>query len=328
MIKILNGGFQTLIEEWIGRVGYMDIGIANSGTMDHFAARAANLLVKNPLNEAVIEIICGSFNAEFEEDATIAITGADFKPMLNGKPIRLWEAISVKKGDIIESGCMSQDSVGFRQYWAISGGIDIPLYLGSKSTAIYGGFGGYKGRALKKGDELKLINSTKNIESLSGRKLNPKIVPEYKTDWVMRAIPGPCSAPDYFTVEGMEQFFTAKYKSQTVAERSGIRLDGPKPIWSEVRLTGGGHPSNVIDNGYPGPGCLDISGDVPILFPRECPTSGGYACALSVVYADQWIMGQIIPGKDTVKFEYSTIEEAVELRKKQNELLTESYIIK
>jgi len=327
MLKVLNGGIQTLIEEWRGRMGYLDVGISRTGVMDHFAARAANLILDNNLNEVLIEVTGGGFSVQFETDTIISITGVNLNPKLNGDSIPLWEAIKVSKGDILTTENMNINTLGFRQYLAIAGGIDLPNYLGSKSTAVYGAFGGYKGRALKKGDELNLLKPKRDLKSIKGRRFNNNLIPKYNRKWVMRAIPGPNGAPDYFSEEGMELFFTAEFKTQIFSDRSGIRLVGPKLTWAKRRVAGEGHPSNIVDQGYPGPGCLNISGDTPILFPRECPTLGGYVCALSVIYADQWMFGQIIPGKDIVKFVYCTPEEAVRIRKEQNEIFEEKSII-
>lgn len=327
MLKVLNGGIQSLIVDWIGRVGYLDVGISRSGAMDHFAARVANLILNNNLNEAMIEVTGGSFSVQFETNTVISITGNNLNPKLNGNSISLWEAIRVNKGNILTIENMRNDTLGFRQYLAIAGGIDIPNYLGSKSTAVYGAFGGYKGRALKKGDELNLLNPKRNLKSIEGKRFNTNLIPKYTRKWVMRAIPGPNGAPDYFSEEGMELFFTAEFKTQIFSDRSGIRLSGPKLMWAKERAAGEGHPSNIVDQGYPGPGCLNISGDTPILFPRECPSLGGYICSLSVIYVDQWMFGQIIPGKDIVKFVYCTPKEAVRIRKEQNKIFEEKSII-
>lgn len=97
----------------------------------------------------------------------------------------------------------------------------------------------------------------------------------------------------------------------------GYTVRGPIPKWNEDRVKAGGHPSNITDHGYPGPGGVNISGDTLIMFPNECPTSGGLICVMSIIYADQWMMGQIFPGKDKIRFKYTTQEEAIELRKMQ-----------
>ncbi|GAJ23235.1 unnamed protein product, partial [marine sediment metagenome] len=129
MLKVLNGGIQSLIVDWIGRIGYLDLGISRSGAMDHFAARAANLIVGNNLNEALIEVICAGFSVQFETDTVVSITGTNLNPKLNGNSISLWEAIRVNKGDILAIENMRSDTLGFRQYLAIAGGIDVPIYL-------------------------------------------------------------------------------------------------------------------------------------------------------------------------------------------------------
>jgi len=327
MLKVLSSGIQTLVEDWIGRVGYLDKGIAPSGAMDHFAIRAANLIIGNPLNEAVLEITAGSFSAEFETGAVIAVTGADLNPKLNGNPIPPWETIKISKGDVFTSGNLGKDILGFREYLAVAGGIDVPMYLDSKSTAVYGGFGGYKGRALKTGDEIDFSKQGKDLKDLEGRKFKVPLVPEYSKKWEMRAIPGPNAAPDYFSDEGMELFFTEEFLTQVFSDRSGIRLTGPKPIWAKEREVAGRHPSNVLmDHGYSVPGGLNISGDTPIIFPREAPTTGGYVCALTVIYADQWMLGQIVPGRDTVRFVYCTPDEAVQVKKEQDKVFGEKSI--
>jgi len=315
MAKVLSAGLQTLIETWKGRPGYMELGISHSGTMDNYASRFANLLVGNDLNDPLIEITAGNFAISFEEEKIVAITGANFPCKLAGEPVAMWESFAVKPGDLLQIGALTPDVQGFRVYIAVSGGVDVPEFLGSKATAVYGSFGGYQGRALKRGDILTFCESTKGK---AGMKVADKYIPVYSDMWEMRAIPGPDGAPDFFTEEGMELFFSATWKTQTLADRSGIRLSGPAPIFSPERKAAGGHPSNITDHGYPGPGCVNVSGETPILFPREAPTSGGYVCALSVVYADQWMMGQICPGKDSVKFVVSTQEEANELRREQN----------
>jgi len=327
MLKIISSGIETLVQDWKGRVGHLDEGISPSGAMDHFAVRAANLIVNNPLNEAVLEIAGGFLKVEFGVDAVIAITGADFGPQLNGNPVPLWQAVRLRKGDVLVSGNMSGNTLGFRQYLAIAGGIDVPLYLNSKATTTYGGFGGYEGRALKKGDEIKLLKPKTDLGNLEGRKLRTDLIPIYGNTWEMRATPGPNGAPDYFSEKGMELLFTAKFRSQVFADRSGIRLTGPELGWAEERKAKGRHPSTLMsEHGYSIPGALNISGDTPILLPREGPTMGGYVCALTVIYVEQWMMGQIVPGKDTVKFIYCTPDEAKQLKVEQNRIFQESSI--
>lgn len=321
MAKVLNPGLQTLVNEWIGRVGYMELGISHSGTMDNYASRFANMLVGNDLNAPMLELTAGNFVIEFEEDKIVALTGAEFGVKLAGAPAPMWESFAVKAGDRLQVAGMNPAVYGFRVYLAVSGGVDVPEFMGSKTTSSTGTFGGYEGRAIKKGDVIKFGPDPEGAKA--GMIINPKYKPTYSDTWEMHAIPGPQGAPDFFTEEGMELFFTATWSVQTIADRTGIRLDGPDLIFNPERAAAGGHPSNIIDHGYPGPGCVNVSGNTPILFPRECPTSGGFIVALSTNYADQWMMGQMRPGMDKVKFILSTQEEAIEMRKAQNAIFAD-----
>ena len=147
MLKILDSGPETLVQDWAGRPGHLDEGISPSGAMDHFAIRAANLIVDNPLNEAALETAGGFLTIEFGVDTVIAVTGADFGPKLNGASIPLWEAVRVHKGDVFTSGNMSGTSLGFRQCLAVAGGIG--RWTGSDGWLMRGGLtveGGIDGK--------------------------------------------------------------------------------------------------------------------------------------------------------------------------------------
>ena len=320
MAKILSAGIQTLIEDLNGRIGYMDIGISHSGFMDHYTARLLNKVIGNELNEAGLEIAGGNFSIAFEEDSVIAYGGATIEGYVNDEEIPPYTAVAVKSGDIFKTGKMLPTTKGFRTYLTIAGGMEAEEYLGSKATATYGSFGGYEGRSLKKGDELKLGTVSEKNQAYVGKKIKKEYIPEFTDTWVFRAMPGPDAAPDFITEEGMEEIYSAEYKAQMFCDRAGIRLKGPKPIWNPVRVAAGGHPSNITDHGYPGPGGVNVSGDTLIMFPVEAPTCGGLICAVSVIYADIWKMGQVFPGRDKIRFEYTTQEEANRLRREQAEI--------
>ena len=154
MLEFLEGGFQTSVQDYPGRVGYWWVGIPPSGPMDPLALRLANMLVDNPSGEAGLEITATGPKIKFQEDNVIAITGASFQPKIDGEPIPMWESVGVKKDQILSFGLIQK--YGFRAYLSVAGGIDVPSYLGSKSTVfIYGKIGGFEGRCLMRGDVLK-----------------------------------------------------------------------------------------------------------------------------------------------------------------------------
>ncbi|SHJ84221.1 biotin-dependent carboxyltransferase family protein [Desulfofundulus thermosubterraneus] len=324
MLLVKKGGIETVIEDWPGRIGYLDNGMAASGAFDYVALGLANLLVGNPPGEAGIEIAGGYFEAEFGVDTVISVTGTDMKPTLNDQPIPLWEAIRVSKGDVIKFSHFGE--FGFRAYLGVAGGIDVPVYLGSKSTCLFGSYGGYEGRKLQAGDVLNFGKPQEDLKSLEGRKIKKEAVPEYSRVWELRALPGPNSCPDYVTKEGMDYLFSHEFKIQHSSNRSAYRLEAIKGINFFARKDGGvagSHPSNVLDHAYAIPGALNICGDTPILLIADGPTLGGYLCALSVIMADLWKIGQGIPGRDYVRFVYCTRDDAMKARGELKELLSE-----
>ncbi len=322
MLRVINGGIETLVEDWPGRLGYLGKGMGPSGAFDNVALGFANLLVGNAPGEAGLEITGGFFEAEFGVDCVIAVTGTDMKPALNGQSMPLWESVKASKGDVIKFSHIGPN--GFRSYLGVAGGIDVPPYLHSKSTCIFGSYGGFEGRKLMKDDVVPFGAPSASLSSLAGRKVKPGVVPSYAKEWTLRAIIGPNCSPDYATEEGMNYLFTNSFKVQHTSNRSAYRLDAlPDFFFSRTDGgVGGSHPSNIIDHGYAIRGALNICGNTPILLIADGPTLGGYMCALNVINADLWKIGQGIPSRDFIKFTLSSQEEAVAARKEQKALLT------
>lgn len=323
MLKVINGGIETLVEDWPGRLGYLGKGMAPSGAFDNVALGLANVLVGNRPGEAGLEVTGGFFEGEFEVDAVIAVTGTDMKPAVSGQPIPMWESVEVKRGDVIKLSHIGE--FGFRAYLGIAGGIDVPSYLGSKSTCVFGSYGGFHGRKLAAGDEIELGPPRVNLKSLAGRKLKSEAIPTYSREWVLRAIPGPNTSPDYATDEGMDYLFSHSFKIQHTSNRSAYRLEElPEGFFARADGgVGGSHPSNILDHAYAMRGALNICGNTPVLLIADGPTLGGYMCALSVINADLWKVGQGTPTRDFIKFQVATQEEATRVRIEQKRLLSE-----
>ncbi len=323
MLNVIKGGFQTLVEDWPGRLGYLGKGMAPSGAMDNVALEYGNLLVGNEVGEAGLEIAVGQFWMSFEEEAVIAITGTDMKPKVNNQSVPMWEAIKVNKGDVLKCGIYGK--TGFRSYLAVAGGIDVPVYLGSKSTCIFGSYGGFEGRQLAEGDRVKVGTPKGDPASLVGRKLKKDRIPEYANTFEIRSVVGMNAYPDFATQEGMEYLFSNPFKVSEKSNRSACRLD-PLPDYFFARESGGvggSHPSNIVDHAYNMRGALNITGNTPVILIADGPTLGGYMCALNIINADLWKVGQCAPGRDFVTFKQVTVEEAVEARKEQRKLFTE-----
>jgi urea carboxylase len=323
MLEVLEGGIQTTVQDYPGRVGYLDLGTYPAGPMDHFAFRVANLLVGNPQGAAALEVTLGGVKTRFHDERVLAVTGADMQTALNGKLLPLWESVKVSAGDLLEMKTVK--GAGFRSYIAISGAIDVPLYMGSRATFTVGGFGGFEGRGLKKGDHVKL-NPTPPPGSLAGRRLRAALRPTYGSPWTIEAMRGPQADPDYMTPEDMQFFFTHTWKVDRNSNRMGVRLESHK--WTWARTSGGvagGHPSNILDDGY-AVWTVNVSGDQPIILVADGPSLGGFICNATLVSASTWKVGQLMPGRDTITFREVTIAEAIAMARALDETISERAI--
>lgn len=310
MFEVLEGGIQTTVQDYPGRVGYLDLGTYPAGPMDHFAFRVANLLAGNPPGAAALEVTAGGLKVKFHDRRAVAITGADMQPALNGTPVPLWETFAVGPDDALDLKFIK--SAGFRAYLAVSGAFDVPAYMGSRATFTVGGFGGFEGRGLKKGDRVRL-GPPGATEKLIGRRLRPALRPQYGPQWEIEAMRGPQADPDYMTPEDMEFFFSHAWKVDRNSNRMGIRLESHK--WTWARPSGGvagGHPSNILDNGY-AVWTVNVCGDQPIVLVADGPSLGGFICNATLIYASTWKVGQLVPGRDTIRFKEVTIDQAIEL---------------
>lgn len=296
-LKILKGGPLSTVQD-IGRVGYQQYGVPVSGVMDAYAYRVANFLVGNGEGEAVIEVTMMGFAAEFLEEAVIAITGGNLTPTLNGRPVAMWKVVSVFPGDKlafhrVKSGC--------RSYVAFAGGIDVPIIMGSRSTFLRGGFGGYLGRALQKEDIVKIGKTKKTDGELMERSLEEQAM-EYPSEITLRVVEGP--QEEAFTKEGLNDFYSNKYKMTMDSDRMGFRLEGEKIIHREK--------AEIISDGI-AMGAIQIPGNgQPILMMADRQTTGGYPKIGNVITADLSKLAQAKPG-DTLSFRKVSIEEAQEI---------------
>jgi urea carboxylase len=312
--EVLKGGIEATVQDYPGRLGYWDIGIPPSGPLDDYSFRLANLLVGNRPGDAALEVAAGLFSMRAKSDLVVAVTGADMQPTLGGKPIPMWESLLVKRGEDLTLGIAK--TAGFRAYVAVSGGIQVPDYLGSKSTFAAGGFGGFQGRVLKTGDVLEAGQDDGKKEGMVGRKVAENVIPKFSQTLEVEVTVGPQAAPDFIKEEDLVAFFSEVHKVDRNANRLGYRLT-PRQ-WKWARSDGGvagKHPSNIIDNGYT-VGSVNVSGDQPIILMRDGPSAGGFVCLCCVVTGSLWKVGQAAPGRDQLKFKKVSYDEAIELRRK------------
>lgn len=308
-IDVVEPGTQTTIQDHPARLGYWHVGVPPSGPMDSLAFRFANRLVGNGPNAAGLEITVSGPTLRFACDCRIALTGADFGARLNGQPVPRWRTVFVPSASVLEMG--STQGAGARAYLAVGGGIEAPLFLGSRSTFILGRFGGPFGRVLSAGDVLHTAQT--GVDSLEPRELPDSLIPRYGHEWEIGVLYGPHGAPDFFTPEDVDEFFSAAWKVHYNSDRTGVRLIGPKPRWA--RKDGGEaglHPSNIHDNAY-AVGTIDFTGDMPVILGPDGPSLGGFVCPVTIVEAELWKIGQLKAG-DLVRFRALSLEQASEVK--------------
>ncbi|PNB49801.1 urea carboxylase [Pseudomonas sp. GW456-12-10-14-LB2] len=294
--EVLSAGTQTSVQDYPGRLGYWAVGVPPSGPMDSRALRLGNRLLGNDEGVAALEITMSGPLLRFNCDAVVAVTGAPIALTLDGQPQAMNTALLIPAGSQLHLGNLP--GAGARSYLCLRGGVQVPDYLGSKSTFTLGQFGGHGGRALRAGDVLHVPALS---ERSAGQTLAPHHVSELPAVRRIRVIYGPHGAPEYFTENYIGTFFATQWEVHFNSSRTGVRLIGPKPEW--VRADGGEaglHPSNIHDNPY-AIGAVDFTGDMPVILGPDGPSLGGFVCPVTVIEADLWQLGQLKAG-DKVQF--------------------------
>ncbi len=288
-IEVLAPGLATTVQD-LGRPGYYHLGIPLSGAMDQFALIAANLLVGNPADAAGLEAVFMGPELAFRRDAVVAVCGAELPARLDGAAVPLWESFPVKAGQVLGFDFLK---TGARAYIAVSGGIDMPPVLGSRSTYPLGALGGYEGRALCAGDRLGL---GANGGGTPGKALPPALRRGPGKPVELRMLPG---LYWHRITEGAgQQFFADTWKVAPEADRIGYRFRGGKPldfVPREQPFGAGSDPSNIVDACYPYGSIQVPGGTEPIVLHRDAVSGGGYMMVGTVISADMDLIGQLQP---------------------------------
>ncbi|MNZ28908.1 Acetyl-/propionyl-coenzyme A carboxylase alpha chain [compost metagenome] len=318
VIEVLEPGTYSSVQDFPGRLGYWDIGVPPSGPMDDFAFRLANRIVGNHASAAGLEFTLQGPTLRFHCDALIALTGADCPAELDGEPVAYWQPVGVKAGQVLRLGRAKN---GCRTYLAVRNGLDVPVYLGSRSTFALGQFGGHAGRTLRPADMLAISQSqlaacTTPAPVAPPQAMDASLLPHYGNTWDIGVLYGPHGAPDFFSEESIEEFFAAEWEVHYNSNRLGVRLSGPKPKWT--RADGGEaglHPSNVHDCEY-AIGSINFTGDSPVILTKDGPSLGGFVCPVTIAKAELWKVGQVKPG-DKLRFHPISFKQAQSLEQAQ-----------
>jgi len=229
-LRVLNIGPACTIQDQ-GRSGYLDQGLSRSGAADQLALHEGAALLGHSPECAALEMAGMGGTFEATQPMTIALTGAPMKATIDGSPV-VWNAShTLEVGQQLMIGTVMQGNYG---YLHIAGGIDAPVFLGSRSAHLTANVG----RVVQAGD---LLPADPHSHT-AGMKLRPddrcsggtlRVVASFQTS--------------LFDQETLGRFYRTAFRRGTRANRMGMQLDsdgegfsakGQLNILSEVITSG------------------------------------------------------------------------------------------
>jgi len=302
-IIIKRGGSLTTVQD-LGRIGYQNQGFAVSGAMDRRAFKLANMLLDNEDNAAMLEVTLVGPKFTFTEANCFVVTGADLKAKFNGKKMQVNQVYMAAAGDVVEFP-VGFPTEGARCYIAFAGGLDVPLFMGSRSTYLKGSMGGFQGRALKTGDEIGFLAPKQILPHMGSRFVPQKFSEVYGgKDVTIRVILGP--QDDAFTEAGLHTFLNDEYTASPYMDRMGARMDGP-----EIEHKG---RADLVSDGIAFGAIQVPQNGKPIILMADRQSTGGYTKIANVISVDLPKVAQRLTG-DKIHFQAVSVEEAQELLK-------------
>ena len=307
-VFVQSAGFLTSVQD-LGRKGYRKSGISIGGALDSHALRVANALVGNEDSDAGLEATMGKLRLRFDDDQIVAWCGGAFAVRIGDENLPPGHAGFVAKDEEL---VMVAPNAGSRAWLAISGGIDVSLVLGSRSTDLRGNFGGLEGRTLRDGDALPLGAKKRRFETtapwVSDWSAPAPWASTAVRDRFLRVVRGPDSTR--FTDEAQAALVGAPFTVMLDSDRMGARLDGPNLPCHD--------PSDLLSEAV-APGTIQVPPNgQPILLLGDCQTMGGYPKIAHVITIDLPIAGQLWPG-DLVRFHEVSLAEAQNLLREREE---------
>lgn len=286
-------GIATLQDS--GRRGWNKFGVPTSGAMDWFAYQAANSLLNNPTNSAVIELGLGEITLRALHNTVLAVTGAGYEVENYVWTFPLWTSFYVRAGWTVR---VKKTSGGNWAYIAIAGGFNSPVIMNSRSTYLRGGIAS----ALRTGDVLQAGKTAKDLHTLAARDFPVMNYIQYSQSPVIEVIPAPQA--EWFTENGISTFYESEYTLSPSFDRMGYRLQG-SPI--EKAIT-----KELISEGMT-MGSIQIPADgQPIIMMADAPTAGGYPKIANVTRTSLPLLAQCEAGVSKIRFREMTVELAQE----------------
>ncbi len=276
-LKIHRAAYASIQDS--GRVGFEHLGVSRAGFSDAMHAKLANVLVGNPAGAAAIEVYAGAFEVEFLTDIDFATAGASVSLSLAGASVQVGSRVRAKRGQRLT---VKAAHAGRVWYLALAGGIAAAEIMGSRSTDLSSGFGGFAGRQLCPCDTLATLETNSELP-LSRAWLRPNL----PDDAPIRLMPSEHCPNDLIAA-----FCQTQWRVSGKTQRSGMRLEPPNSanLALPVPLHDG------ISRGVV-PGVIQLPPNgLPIVLGVDAQTVGGYFVLGCVISADLWRVAQAVPG--------------------------------
>ncbi|RXT06403.1 biotin-dependent carboxyltransferase family protein [Ammoniphilus sp. CFH 90114] len=312
MLKILEPGLHTTVQD-MGRYGHYHLGMPPSGAADKYSFMIGNLLLGNPIDYAGLEMTLLGPKIQFQKRTVFALTGAPMEAFLNNKNVPYWEAIQAEEGDILSFKFSKQ---GIKTYLCISGGIQVPVVMGSRSTYILSQLGGFAGRKLEAEDILEAGETLPGVFKQVGKQVPQDFLPLFKNSQELRVVMGLSSYR--ISDEGIKAFLNSEWTVSTESNRVAYRYTGATLAFKGVDppFGAGNNSSNVVDIAYPIGAVMAPNQDEIIVLLNDATSGGGFVTIGTVISTDLDLIAQSRP-QTKAKFIALTVDQAMEVRRNQ-----------
>jgi antagonist of KipI len=305
---VIQPGWQSTLQDG-GRRGHRACGVGTAGPMDALAFQMSNALVNNPAERTALEIFSGGLSLEIQETMLMAVSGFA-RILLNDLEIPINRPFAVKEGQVLQ---IEKSLSGLYAYLSVAGAWKADPWLGSYSTDLRAGQGGFSGRALQKGDLLQIQQACSASQAGMIQRLlrhhrpfanwGIRLEEYYLPQDPIRLLKGP--EYDLFSENSLQILTTHAFILSPRFNRMGLAFHGPSIQTSkeEEMLS-----SAVV------PGTLQCSKDGSLyLLMADAQTTGGYPRPGIVIPTDLHRCAQLKPGNH-VNFEWMPLQEAQSIR--------------
>lgn len=316
-MDIINPGLQTTIQDQ-GRIGYYHLGVPPSGAADQKSFMLGNILLGNPEGFAALEMKIKGCKIKFNKSTYIVITGAPSLVTLNNKQQSMWQVIKISENDILE---VKEIEKGVYTYICISGGINSQVKLGSQSTCLASGFSGVIGRPLLEGDKIELVDALPGAENRVDATLINEAKPQFQKEIKVRIILG--VSENYISDKGIVSLLNDDWSVQIDSNKIAYRLKGGKITYRNNKppFGSGGELGNIVDIAYPIGAVMVPNEEEIIILLNNGTGGGGFVTIGAIIWSDLSKIAQMKP-LSKLRFEAITIDQAMEIKKAETELLS------